>query len=79
MINKITKLSDLDIGQSGIVDELAMHIFTTRMLAMGIIPGKKLTLIRKQPWLGSYYIEVDGHYIGLRVQEAELILIKLQF
>ncbi len=78
-IKDIKNLSELTSGQSGIIDELSMHIFTTRMLAMGIIPGKRITLIRKQPWNGSYYVEVDGHYIGLRIQEAELIQIKGEF
>lgn len=75
----ILKLSEMSAGQTGIIDELSMHIFTNRMLAMGIVPGKRLTLIRKQPWNGSYYIDVNGHFIGVRMQEAELIQIKVEF
>lgn len=72
----IRKLSEMSPGESGIIDELEIHSFTTRLLAMGIIPGKRITLLRQQPWNGSYYIDVNGHYIGLRKQEAELIHIK---
>lgn len=75
-LGNTVKLSELKAGEMGIIDELVVHNFTTRLLAMGIIPGKKIKLLRRQPWLGSLYIDVDNHYIGLRLQEAELILIK---
>jgi ferrous iron transport protein A len=71
------KLSELQPGESGIVDELDLHVFTTRLLAMGIIPGKRIEVIRKQPWSGSFYINIDGHFLGLRIQEADLIQVKL--
>lgn len=77
IIYEIVQLSELQQGQEGIIDNITHHVFATRMLAMGIVPGKMLKIKNKQPFGGAYLIEVENQCIGLRKNEAELILLKI--
>lgn len=69
-------IADMEVGQTAIIKEIDLSNFSTRMLAMGLVPGKEVTLVRKQPWNGSYYLSVNNHFIGIRINEAKLIKIE---
>lgn len=69
-------IADMEVGQTAIIKEIDLSNFSTRMLAMGLVPGKEVTLVRKQPWHGSYYLSVNNHFIGIRINEAKLIKIE---
>jgi Fe2+ transport system protein FeoA len=47
------------------------------MVSMGLLPGKTIKLLRKQPFNGSIYLELDHHFLGIRIEEAKLIKIDL--
>lgn len=77
IVYEIVQLSELREGQQGIIANISHHVFATRMLAMGIVPGKILSIKKRQPFGGAYLIEVENQCIGLRKKEAELILLKI--
>lgn len=53
-----------------ITDEL----LATRLLTLGIFPGKKINLIRRSPFGGSCYVQVDQTLYALRAEEWKAII-----
>ena len=47
-----------------------------KFLAMGVLPGSSVKVVRIAARKGGYYLQVDGRNIAVRVQEAASILIK---
>lgn len=45
-----------------------------KLMAMGVLPGSKIALVRSSPLGGGWYAEVDNIRIALRKQEAACIL-----
>jgi len=45
-------------------------------MAMGIMPGSSIRMIRKAPFGGGCYIKVDNLLIALRESEALSIILK---
>jgi ferrous iron transport protein A len=46
----------------------------SKLMAMGVLPGSKIALVRAAPMGGGWYVEVDNIRIALRKQEAACIL-----
>jgi Fe2+ transport system protein FeoA len=44
-------------------------------MAMGLLPGTTIFLQHTAPFGGAYYIKTTNHYVALRSQEAENILL----
>lgn len=44
-------------------------------MAMGLIPGADIMLVRKSPFGGAYYIKAKNHYVALRTDEAKDVLL----
>jgi Fe2+ transport system protein FeoA len=68
-------IADMSVGQSAIIHHIDVSNYSTRMLTMGLIPGKIIKILRMQPWNGSIYLELDKHFLGIRREEASLIKI----
>ncbi len=68
------RLSALNERQSGIIIKIRGRLpFRKRIMEMGFVPGKEVTLIRKAPFGGPVELQVVGSYIVLRASEADLI------
>ncbi|MEP7196198.1 MAG: FeoA family protein [Saprospiraceae bacterium] len=63
MIQQIVKIKD---------PELAVRFFT-----LGIYPGKFIELIRKAPFGGAYFVQVDQTFFLLRKKEWEALETKI--
>lgn len=48
-----------------------------RMMEMGVLPGKKISLLRKAPFNGPMAFIIDGNIIAMRIEEADLIQLKV--
>ncbi|MDN3689444.1 FeoA family protein [Cyclobacterium jeungdonense] len=55
---------------------LSVTPLLVRMMEMGILPGKKISLFKKAPFKGPMAFLIDGNIIALRIEEADLIQIK---
>lgn len=44
-------------------------------MAMGLLPGSVISLQRKAPFGGAYYVKAKNHYVALRKNEAENVLL----
>ncbi len=49
-----------------------------KLLTHGIIPDKKITMIRRSPFGDAYYVKMENYHIGLRKHEADQIIVEPQ-
>ena len=63
-------------GQSGIIQRFTNERLEGKLLDIGVRPGAKLTVVRKGPFGGSWYVKVDGRQcLALRRRELACILV----
>lgn len=68
-------ITQLKVGENAIVREFSNGFVACKLMAMGLLPGSSILLVRKAPFGGAYYIRAKNHYIALRVHEAENVLL----
>lgn len=74
-MNNRKTLANLAPGQSAFVSVLDENIYTCKLLNLGILPKTKVTMVRKAPFGGAYYIKLDHHQMAMREEEASTIYI----
>jgi len=47
-----------------------------KFISMGILPGSFIRLVRRLPFSGSYYVQVNDSFFALRKEEAAAIIIE---
>lgn len=68
------KLSDLDTGEQGVIVKVNGHgSFRKRLIEMGFIAGKKVTVVLNAPLKDPIEYEILGYKLSLRRSEAEQI------
>lgn len=77
VMSHIETLSSLKVGTCGKVSQFTDDRMASKMLSMGILPGKTLKLIRRAPFGGGLYIKVEDNNIAVRDIEAQNILIEI--
>jgi ferrous iron transport protein A len=70
-------IAQLEIGQKGIISDIAIDKIPLKLLEMGCLPGKEVELLQKAPLKDPLYIRVNGSHLAIRVATAELIEIIL--
>lgn len=75
---KTTKnITNLEVGATATINEFSNGFVACKLMSMGLLSGTQITLVRKSPFGGGYYIKTEDHYIGLRTNEAENVLVLL--
>jgi ferrous iron transport protein A len=74
--HNLVAVSNLKEGESGIVHQYTDDRMASKLLSMGILPGKSLRLVRRIPFGGGLYVKVDDQSIALRDFEAQSIILK---
>lgn len=69
-------IAQLEIGEKGIISDIALDQIPLKLLEMGCLPGKEVELLQKAPLLDPLYIRVNGSYIAIRVETASQIAIE---
>ncbi len=69
------KLSDLKIGQKGIVKEFTDLEMSVKLMEMGCLPGEEIKVERIAPLGDPIAIHVSGYQLSLRKQEASTIIL----
>ncbi len=69
------KLSDLQIGQKGIVKEFTDLEMSVKLMEMGCLPGEEIKVERIAPLGDPIAIHVSGYQLSLRKQEASTIIL----
>lgn len=76
--DKIVLLSQMFIGQHGVVDNFAFETDELeRIEEMGITPGEAIEIVRYAPLGDPIEIKIRGYLLSLRKQEADGIKVKL--
>ena len=69
-------LASLKPGESAFVTLLHEGSYTCKLLNLGILPKTKVTMVRKSPFGGAFYIKLERHQLAMRTEEAETIYIE---
>ena len=78
MNDKIILLSQLPVGQRGIIEDFTMEgEGYERIEEMGVTPGEQIEVVRYAPLGDPIEIKIRGYSLSLRKQEADRIKIKL--
>ncbi len=73
----LEKLADLREGEQGIVREFTDDKMASKLLSMGVLPGKSLRLMRRVPFGGGLYLKLDECSIAVRNIEAQNIVVEV--
>lgn len=68
-------IAQLEIGEKGIICEIALDKIPLKLLEMGCLPGKTVELLQKAPLKDPLYIRVNGSHLAIRVETAAQIVI----
>jgi len=69
------KLSQLEVGQKGIVKEFTDMEMSVKLMEMGCLPGEEIRFDRIAPLGDPIAIRVSGYQLSLRKFEASTIIL----
>jgi ferrous iron transport protein A len=69
------KLSELKIGESGVIHSFENHDIFLKLMEMGCIPGELIIVEQIAPLGDPISISVAGYQLSLRINEADSIFI----
>lgn len=67
------KLSQLEIGQQGIIKEFTDLEMSIKLMEMGCLPGELVKVERVAPLGDPIAVSVSGYQLSLRKREASTI------
>lgn len=70
-------LDSLDINQKVKVKSLVQNGLTSKLVDMGIYPGKDIHVAFRAPFGGPIAVDLDGYTLSLRREEASLVEVEL--
>ena len=68
-------IAQLEVGEKGIICDIALDDIPLKLLEMGCLPGKEVELLQKAPLDDPLYIRVNGSHLAIRVETASQIAI----
>lgn len=68
-------IAQLQVGEKGIICDIALDDIPLKLLEMGCLPGKEVELLQKAPLDDPLYIRVNGSHLAIRVETASQIAI----
>ena len=73
------KLSEMNIGESGIIKKVGGDgAIRRRLFDMGVTPGADVYLRKKAPLSDPYEVTLRGYELTLRKSEAENVLVEVK-
>ena len=66
-------IANLQIGESGIIEDFSLDLIPLCLLEMGCLPGKEVRLIQIAPFNDPLYIKVNGSHLAIRKEMANQI------
>jgi len=68
-------VTDLEIGEKGIIEQVCLNSIPLKLLEMGCMPGQEIELVQVAPLNDPLYIIVNGSHLAIRREVAKLIQI----
>ena len=75
----IVRLSELKPGQEGVIKEFNSNEIFLKLMEMGCVPGEKILLEQVAPLGDPISVNIAGYHLSLRLNEAEHILVDLNY
>ena len=75
-IFKKMRLSQLEVGEIGIVKEFTDLEMSVKLMEMGCLPGEEIRIERVAPLGDPIAINVSGYQLSLRKREAHTIVLQ---
>lgn len=69
------KSTPLKVGESGVITGFTQADLASSLMAMGVLPGSSIRVVRKASFGKTVYIAVDQQKLALRQEELEAIVI----
>ncbi|MEQ9306260.1 MAG: FeoA family protein [Marinoscillum sp.] len=66
-------LDSLQLNKCVIVKRLTQNGITSKLIDMGLYPGKTVRVVFKAPFGGPIAVDLDGYTLSLRKDEASLV------
>lgn len=73
--NSSKQLAKLKSGAQGLVARISNPALAGKLMAMGILPGTRIQMVRKAPFGGGCYVKADNILVALRKTEACSIIL----
>jgi ferrous iron transport protein A len=73
---KAMRLADLKEREEGILLGFEDDRLAVKLMAMGVLPGSLVRIIRKSSGGKTFYVRVDQMHLAIRKKEAECIVLK---
>jgi ferrous iron transport protein A len=70
-----TSVIHLDAGDQATILEFSNGFIACKLMAMGLLPGSPVEVVRKSPFGKTIYIRSGHHHVALRDNEAATIVI----
>lgn len=78
LIIYIMKLSQMHIGQVGVVSSIQVHEnYKNRLTILGLTQGVKFTIVRKAIFNGPIQIKLRDFYLAISKNIADKIIVKI--
>ena len=75
----VIALSDMQVGDSGIVEALqGRGNIQHRLFDMGVVKGTRITVVKKAPLGDPIEVKVKGCALALRMNEAAMISVAVE-
>lgn len=72
----LKKLSDLTVGQKGIIHSLEDHDLILKLMEMGFLQGEEVVVEQVAPMGDPISVMVAGYQVSLRLNEAASITVE---
>lgn len=72
-----TKLSQLKPGQKAIIKHFDNQEVHLKLMEMGCLPGEEITVEQRAPLGDPVSISIAGYTLGLRLNEADHIIVNI--
>ncbi|MCB0618719.1 MAG: ferrous iron transport protein A [Saprospiraceae bacterium] len=69
-------LQELNEGQEGAIDHFLNEELAVKLMAMGVLPGSRVRVVRRAGAGNTLYIKVDQLHLAIRKKEAACIVLK---
>lgn len=77
-MQNLKQVSKMSVGEQGIIHHIGNANIALKLYSMGVLPGKSLSMIRKAPLGGGFYLKMLNHNLALREEEASEIYLELK-
>lgn len=77
---KMIKISQLKPGDKATIIAIGSSapVYRRKLLALGFLPGEKITVIRKAPLGDPIEVSIRGSSFSLRKEEAEILELSVE-